>query len=182
MKAAVEGAYEARVASSAVQRLARVRGWVAWLVLIVPVVTVLVVDLSRRRERVLAFDGDYRWTYVAAIAESLTVWGLLLYAACRRRGSARWLSGTLFVVGLTLAIGGQRYFHDQYNAYLNIDVSLFASNFKDSVVNQLMADVETYAMAKFPFASRTIAAPSPPTALSCRPITSSAACWTDIPR
>ena len=42
---------------------------------------------------------------------------------------------------MTLSVGGQRYFHDQYNAYLNVDVSLFASNLMDSVINQLLADI-----------------------------------------
>ncbi len=45
---------------------------------------------------------------------------------------------------LTAAIGGQHYFFQQYNAYLNTDVSEFASNFRDSIVNQLLADLANY--------------------------------------
>ena len=35
-------------------------------------------------------------------------------------------------------------------AYLNVDVSMFASNFMDSVVNQLFADIDNYVIAKVP--------------------------------
>src|SRR5689334_23865856 len=97
---------------------------------------VLVVDASRRGPRVLAFEGFYRWTYLASIVESVLVWGTLLYAASRRRSISSRVFSVLFVTGVTLSIGGQRYFHDQYNAYLNVDVSMFASNLMDSVFNQ----------------------------------------------
>ncbi len=56
----------------------------------------------------------------------------------------------LFVVELTAAIGGQHYFFEQYNAYLNTDVSEFASNFKDSIVNQLLADLANYLKVLLP--------------------------------
>src|SRR5690606_41718233 len=67
-----------------------------------------------------------------------------------RRGLGRWLSSLLFVVFVTFAVGVQNYFFEQYNAYLNVDVSLFASNFVDSVVNQLFADLPNYLVAKLP--------------------------------
>ena len=67
-----------------------------------------------------------------------------------RRSVASRVFATLFVVGLTLSVGGQRYFHDQYNAYVNVDVSMFASNLMDSVFNQLFADIRTYLIAKIP--------------------------------
>jgi glucan phosphoethanolaminetransferase (alkaline phosphatase superfamily) len=118
--------------------------------LFVPVLMVLVVDVSRRGRRIFAFSGFHRATYLAAIVESFVVWGTLLYAASRRRGAFANVLATLFVVGVTLSVGGQRYFHDQYNAYLNVDVSLFATNFMDSVINQLFADIGNYLLAKLP--------------------------------
>lgn len=96
----------------------------------------------------MQLDGTYVLTYAAAVLESSILWGTLLYAAARRRGGLRLLNAALFVLALTLAVGGQSYFFQQYNAYLNVDVSVFASNFKDSVLNQLWADIENYAMAK----------------------------------
>jgi len=131
-----------------VRRLAVWRARVARALLFAPVFLVLAVDAARRGSRIAAFEGHYRYTYLGAILESFVVWGVLLYAASRRRGLwARGL-GVVFVVALTLVVGGQRYFHDQYNAYLNVDVSLFASNLMDSVVNQLFADIGNYLLAK----------------------------------
>jgi glucan phosphoethanolaminetransferase (alkaline phosphatase superfamily) len=132
------------------RRLAQKRRFLAPLLVLAPLACVLVVDVARRGARLLEFDGYYRLTYSAAMVESVVVWGTLLYAASRRRGVAAKIYGVLFVVFFTLAVGGQRYFHDQYNAYLNVDVSLFASNLMDSVINQLFADIGNYALAKLP--------------------------------
>ncbi|MEZ4226008.1 MAG: LTA synthase family protein [Polyangiaceae bacterium] len=134
-------------------RRTRARTWrraTAIALLLVPTAAMVLADFGRRSERLMALSGEYRWTYVAAVAESLFVWGLLLYAASRRRGALRWVAAVLFVFALTFTYGGQKYFFDQYNAYLNVDVSLFASNFKDSVINQLFADIGNYLWAKLP--------------------------------
>jgi glucan phosphoethanolaminetransferase (alkaline phosphatase superfamily) len=111
---------------------------------------VLALDLARRSDRILAFEDDYRLTYAAAMVESALVWGSLLYAASGRRGFPREVAAVLFVVFATFAIGGQTYFFEQYHAYLNVDVSVFASNFVESVVNQLFADIGNYLRAKVP--------------------------------
>ncbi len=119
-----------------------------------PCVVVLFLDFGRRGERIAAFDGFHLFTYVASLFEALVLWGVLLVAASRRGGEetrpGRWLSRVLFVVFLTFAIGGQTYFYQQYNAYLNVDVSRFATNFADSVVGQLLADFRNYLMVKLP--------------------------------
>jgi glucan phosphoethanolaminetransferase (alkaline phosphatase superfamily) len=128
----------------------KVRKPVIGLLLLSVPVTVLASDLYRRGSRIRAFEGDYALSYAAAILESIVVWGVLLYAASRRRGALGWVAALLFVVFSTFAIGGQTYFFQQYHAYLNVDVSLFASNFWDSVINQLWADIGNYAEAKAP--------------------------------
>ncbi|MBM4361172.1 MAG: sulfatase-like hydrolase/transferase, partial [Deltaproteobacteria bacterium] len=130
------------------RRLARLRRPLGALLLVGPLLLVVGIDAARRGERLLTFDGYHRSTYAAAALESLVVWGTLLYAACRRGGRGRTPLGVLFVAGLALTLGGQRYFHDQYHAYLNVDVSLFASNLMDSVVNQLFADIGNFLLAK----------------------------------
>lgn len=119
------------------------------LLLVVPLVSVAL-DFARRGARIRAFPHEYVVTYLASVAESLIVWGVLLYAAARRRGAARHLAAVLFVIMVTFTVGGQSYFFQQYHAYLNVDVSVFASNFMDSVLNQLTADFGNYLRAKLP--------------------------------
>ena len=113
-------------------------------------------DLSRRSDRVLEFRGYYEFTYLAAFVESIVIWGTLLYAACRQRGNARIVATVLFAVFGTFAIGGQTYFFQQYGAYLNTDVSVFATNFRESVINQLFADFGNYLRAKLPILALTL--------------------------
>ena len=136
------------------QRLRRLARWrraaAPWLLAATTLVAVAW-DLSRRGVRPLEPGWYYRGTYAASVLESLVLWSLLLCAAARRRSRVAPVMAGLFVVGLTFTLGGQRYFHDQYNAYLNVDVSVFASNFMDSVANQLFADFGTYLWAKLPF-------------------------------
>jgi glucan phosphoethanolaminetransferase (alkaline phosphatase superfamily) len=130
--------------------LARWRRRMGFPVLLIPTAAVVLADVTRRGERLAGLERDHQLTYAVSLAESSLVWGALLYAASRRTGAARWLCAALFVVGFTFTFGGQSYFFEQYNAYLNVDVSLFASNFMDSVVNQLVADLSNYLVAKTP--------------------------------
>lgn len=146
--AAAREVSELRRRARARQRRARRFG--AAVLLALPAALAVAQDVARRGERLAQFEGLYRATYAAAVVESVVVWGALLYAASRRRGALRWVAGVLFVLGATFAFGGQQYFFQQYNAYLNVDVSLFASNFMDSVFNQLFADIGNYLWAKLP--------------------------------
>ncbi|MEI9953980.1 MAG: sulfatase-like hydrolase/transferase [Pseudomonadota bacterium] len=132
------------------RRLARQRRLFSPLLLLAPTAVVLGMDLSRRSARLASLDLWHQGYYLASLTEGVLLWSVLLHAASRRRGVLRWLSALLFVIGFTFAVGGQSYFYSQYNAYLNLDVSLFASNFKDSVVNQLLADYGNYLRAKLP--------------------------------
>ena len=132
------------------ERRARLRARATILVLLAATIIAVATDLSRRASRLRSLDTIYLLTYAGAVLESALVWGVLLYAASRRRGITRWVNATLFVFAFTFSLGGQAYFFDQYNAYLNTDVSVFASNFKDSVINQLSADIGNYVAAKLP--------------------------------
>jgi glucan phosphoethanolaminetransferase (alkaline phosphatase superfamily) len=92
---------------------------------------------------------------VASALEALLLWGVLLIAASRRSSEnekrpGRWIARALFVIFLTFSIGGQSYFYQQYNAYLNVDVSRFATNFADSIISQLLADFGNYLKVKLP--------------------------------
>ena len=151
-------ALSARTAHRALlARWSKVRTPLGWLALPTLSLVSVALDLGRRSDRVLAFQGEYRLTYLAALLESIVVWSTLLYAASRTRGVTRHLSAVLFVVFGTFAIGGQTYFFQQYGAYLNKDVSIFAANFRESVVNQLFADFSNYLRAKLPILGLTLA-------------------------
>ena len=132
------------------RRLARQRRALAPLLLGVGSAIVLGMDLARRSARLASLDFEHHLLYLASFTESVILWSVLLHAAARRRGALRWVAAVLFVIAFTFAVGGQSYFYSQYNAYLNLDVSLFASNFKDSVINQLLADFGNYLRAKLP--------------------------------
>lgn len=114
------------------------------IVLAAPTGVQVAIDLWHRGPRIAAFDGSDRVDYGLAVATSLIVSSLLVLAAADRR---RWRSrgiAALFLLEFTLALGGQNYFFQQYHAYLNQDVSEFASNLMDSVFNQLWADLSNY--------------------------------------
>ncbi len=128
----------------------RKRRIMAALVLLAPGTVSLVSDLAHRGRRIVAFDVYHGATYLGALIESFAIGAFLLAGASRRRSRWAWVLGCLFAVELTAAIGGQHYFFEQYNAYLNTDVSEFASNFKDSIVNQLVADLGNYLMVLLP--------------------------------
>jgi glucan phosphoethanolaminetransferase (alkaline phosphatase superfamily) len=132
------------------RRVAQLRRLLAPLILLVPTAVVLGMDFSRRSARLASLDRMHEGFYLASLIEGLLVWTALLHAAARRRGGWRWVAVVLFVIGFTFTVGGQTYFYSQYNAYLNLDVSLFATNFKDSVISQLMADFGNYLRAKLP--------------------------------
>src|SRR5262245_55682069 len=91
-------------------RWSKMRAPVGLAALLALPVTVVLLDLGRRSDRVFAFEGDYRLTYLAAMLESSVLWGVLLYAACRQRGALRYVAAVLFAVFGTFAIGGQTYF------------------------------------------------------------------------
>lgn len=132
------------------RRLARQRRLLAPLLMLGATGVVVSMDLARRSARLASLDAWHQAAYLASLCESCLVWSVLLHAAARRRGGLRWLAAALFVIAFTFTVGGQTYFFSQYNAYLNLDVSLFASNFKDSVINQLLADYANYVRAKLP--------------------------------
>ena len=114
------------------------------------------VDVWLRPARFTEFSWVQRLCYLGAWLECTVVWGMLLLATVQRRRWLSWTLGGLFVVGYTFSLGGQVYFYQQYRAYLNRDLSLFAVNLMDSVVNQLWADASGYLLAKLPFIALSV--------------------------
>jgi glucan phosphoethanolaminetransferase (alkaline phosphatase superfamily) len=128
----------------------RRRQILAAAILAAPTLLSLAMDGVHRWRRIAGFDAYHRVTYLAATLESLLIGGLFLLGIARRRGLWPWFLALIFSVEFTAALGAQHYFFQQYNAYLNSDVSEFASNFKDSIVNQLLADFSNYLKALAP--------------------------------
>jgi glucan phosphoethanolaminetransferase (alkaline phosphatase superfamily) len=131
----------------ALRRLARARRWSVGLVLASPLAMIVSVDLARRSEQFGGFTASDWRAYTNAAVEAALVWGVLLYAAARRRGTIARVEGALFVLGLSAVLGGQRYFHDHYHVYLTADVAAFAATLLESVWNQLFADIGNYLRA-----------------------------------
>jgi glucan phosphoethanolaminetransferase (alkaline phosphatase superfamily) len=121
-----------------------------FVLVLIPTALQVGFDLYRRAPRILGLEGQYRLTYLAAVAESVVVSALLLMALSRRRSRWSWVFVGLFMLMFTLTLGGQGYFFEQYNAYLNTDVSVFASNLMDSVISQLFADFSNYLRCNTP--------------------------------
>ncbi len=148
---------------------------VVWLILAVPTLFVFVFDLAARPSSMLKFDGQNWVLYGLSFAMSLLLWGLLLYAGSR---STAWVSRLyfgVFVFFFTLAWGGQRYFFQQYHAYLNRHVAQFATNFSESVTNQLLADAPNYLRFKLPALGLAVLVASLARRLLRRPFSSSSA-------
>ncbi len=121
-----------------------------WALLVLPGLFALATDSWHRGSHLWQMSFRYQGLYLLAVVESCLVWGLLLYSSARRNWLGD-LSGVLFVFGFTLALGGQVYFFEQYHAYLTQDLTLFAANLTESVVNQLAVDIWRYLAANAPF-------------------------------
>lgn len=118
--------------------------------LVVPVLLVVLLDASRRGDRMLGFSAKYVASYAAAIVESGLLWGLLLFAASARKGLFRWLCGALFVTLATVSLGGQLYFQRSYATYLNLDATLFGTSVAESIFGQVRADGKNFLLSTVP--------------------------------
>lgn len=137
--------------------LARARQWVVLRRrLLVPVLAaspLLLVwcsDLLSRGTRFGAFRGADVAAYLAASAESLLLWSSLLVLASRRRGALRNIAAAVAVMLAAALFGGQRYFFDQYAAYLTIDAAAFGASVTTSVAHQLRADIVNFILHVVP--------------------------------
>jgi glucan phosphoethanolaminetransferase (alkaline phosphatase superfamily) len=126
----------------ALRALARLRGKYGFLVLLAPMVIIVATDLAIRGDRIFSLPGRYLGSYVLAVLESGLFWGLLMFAAARRRGAFRHFATALFVILAVCAMGTQVYFHSSYATYLNLDATLFGTSVSQSVFGQLRADVQ----------------------------------------
>src|SRR5207253_4709678 len=91
-------------------------------------------------------------TYVEAMAMSVLFWGALSAAAARRTGGGRWVARGLLLALAMLAVGGELYTFDRYQAYLNSQAVLVGTSMLPSVGQQLWSDRVTFAHAMLPAA------------------------------
>ncbi|MCC6553646.1 MAG: sulfatase-like hydrolase/transferase [Polyangiaceae bacterium] len=94
-------------------------------------------DLIRRAPQIVTFDRLHALGYAATFAASALFWGVLLYAAARRRGAVKAVTGALFVVLFTLAAGVQGGFHAFYNLYCSVDSQIHSKSIPWSIVGTL---------------------------------------------
>ena len=118
----------------------RYRRRVGWLFAFAPLVLVLIGDFLTRGRTLVTMQPRFIASYAGAVIESALLWGVLLWVTSARRGITRWVATGVFALFLTLAVGIQNYFHEQYATYLNLDATLFGTSFAASTLGQLSAD------------------------------------------
>ncbi|APR86722.1 Putative hydrolase [Minicystis rosea] len=102
-----------------------------------PTIWVVSTDVLRRAHYIRGFDGPHKKGYAASIVESLIFWGVLLYAASRRRGPLARVMGGVFLVLFTLAMGVEGGFHAFYNIYLSMDGQIHSKSIAWSILGTL---------------------------------------------
>jgi glucan phosphoethanolaminetransferase (alkaline phosphatase superfamily) len=141
----------ARVAAPSRGR-ARARRWAARALLAIPAAAVLVFDVLRRGRWLGHLPEQDASTYVVSLLMSGLLWGSLVCAASRGRGSGRWVARGALVLGALLAVGAQLYTFDRYQAYLNHRAVLVGTSMMPSVGQQLWTDRASFARFVVPAA------------------------------
>ncbi len=141
------------------QTAVRLRRWAARALLLAPTACILTIDLSKRRPRILAFEGSDLRFYVASVLVGLVFWGSLVGVATRTRGMARWTARGLLAFAALLLVGSQIYTFERYQAYVNHRAVLVGTSFLPSIGQQLWFDRWTVARALLPSFAIAIAIP-----------------------
>lgn len=135
------------------------RRWAARLLLVLPTLAILALDLAKRHGRVLAFDKADLAFYVLSGLVGLVMWAGLVGVASRHRGPAKWTVRVVLVIVALLAVGGQIYSYQRYQAYVNHRAVLVGTSFLPSVGQQLWFDRWSFARALLPSLFLAIAIP-----------------------
>jgi len=106
-------------------------------VLLAPTAITLGVDLLGRSAHIGAFGRLHLLAYAGSVAESAIFWGVLLYAASRRRGALRHVAAALFAVFFTLAAGVQSGFFSLYNVYISLESQIHSKSIFWSIFGHL---------------------------------------------
>ena len=102
-----------------------------------PTLLSLVVDFSRRSDRLISLSGPYVLAYLGTLLEVGLLWTALLTLAARRRGLVRHVSAASFVVlfGLTSAVQGA--FFQLFDIYATLDAHLHCRSLPWAIVATL---------------------------------------------
>lgn len=133
------------------KRAVKVRRFVGRFLLLLPPFAVLAFDLGRRHARIFGFETSEIAFYFLSAACGVLLWISLYGVATRHRGVARWPVRVVLVIGALLAIGGQVYTFDRYQAYMNHRAVLVGTSFLPSIGQQLWFDRWTFARALVPW-------------------------------
>jgi len=110
----------------------------------------LLSDVFVRGSRLAQFGRPEWGRYALSLGVSVLFWAALLYGAARSQRTLRWVYAGLFLTFFTLALGGQHYFFQQFHVYINRHVAQYATDFTESVLNQIKADLFNYLKFKLP--------------------------------
>ncbi len=141
------------------RRTARMRRWAGRLLLFLPTLGIVAVDLANRHGRVLAFAWPDLLFYFLSALVGLVLWASLVGVASRRTGIAKWPVRLVLAIVALLAVGGQIYSFQRYQAYVNHRAVLVGTSFLPSVGQQLWFDRWTFARALVPCLALAIALP-----------------------
>ena len=129
---------------------ARARRWLGRALLVAPAVALASADALRRGGWLVQMSRGDVTTYLQSLALSAALWAGISCVAAGRSGAARWLASAAIVVLAVLAVGGQLYTFDRYQAYLNHRAVLVGTAMLPSVGQQLWMDRGTFAHAVIP--------------------------------
>jgi glucan phosphoethanolaminetransferase (alkaline phosphatase superfamily) len=129
----------------------------ALVALSLPALAACALDLSHRSGRIGRFSSAHLAHYGLSLLQAGLVWGLLLHTTVSTNALVRRIGTAVFVLVFTVALGSQSYFFDQYQSYINRDISLFARDFVASVANQASADLAGISRANLPFLALAVA-------------------------
>src|SRR3984957_2091823 len=141
----------ARVATPGRSR-AKARRWMGRALLLSPTLAIVASDALRRGHWLLHMGSYDLRAYLESLAMTGLLWASLVCIAARRKGGARWVAQGLLVVGALLAVGGQLYVFDRYQAYLNHRAVLVGTSMLPTVGQALWMDRVTFARAIVPVA------------------------------
>lgn len=105
--------------------------------LLIPSGFVLYGEILRRGHHIFNLPRQYKLAFWGGIAESVVLWGVLLYAASRREGPWGRVMAALFFMLFVLIMGTEGAFFAMWNTYLGVDSQIHSKNFVQSMVGTL---------------------------------------------
>ena len=119
------------------RRLRRTRRVLMALALLGPGLALLVCDVARRGESLVALRPPHRSYYLVSLGISFGFWASLLFVATRRRGAMRQVFVVIFVALFGLACGVQGAFFSIFRTYACAETDVYTRSFGWAVLASL---------------------------------------------